>query len=405
MVKYPESVDSESPGGKFIPLETLSYNILYFGEISQFYARRFHMKTLKILGIFIIVLLVTFSVSYAGQLYGVRLFSDARQYDPSHFSFDESSVYYNGNIYWFMYTWAHTSGDPPRDPVYFDSPVYSDLSSDDPIQLDYRPSYYPTGPDFHTMPFFDFDDFAPPGGDWENKTYRFYLDTNKNGEEDSGEPVRVWPIPSGSLRQLEIPQNVTISGGIHPTISWDPVTFITDGGYMVNFYSLTSSGFPDFSVRLGTSLYLTDTFYTYTGDIFEDGKRYAVWVQAREDHPWAIPGSIPGDVLINRSGIFTTYQAFVSEIEDFCEETAATGDLEGAGPGSSADGRFNALMNMIAMAGDLIHDGDIDGACDQLMAAYKKCDGDPHPPDFVEGPAASDLAGMIIDLMDQYECF
>jgi hypothetical protein len=334
----------------------------------------------------------------------VLLGSEVRQFDSAHFPFDENSIWYDGNIVWFMITFAQTSGDPPLYPVYLDSPVYSDLSSDVPVELGYSPDYYGTGaPPFHSKGLFDFYGFAPPGGDWENKTYTFLIDQNLNGELDPGEPTRQWEIPSGSIRQMDIPQNVTISGGDHPTISWDSVPFADR--YMVNFYSLTDDGFVDLTARLFTTGHMTATTFDYTGDIFEDGKRYAVWVQAREFHPYVWTNPAYQWLFINRSGIFTTYQAFVSEIEDFCEQAASDGDLEGSGSGNSGDGRFNALMNMIAMAGDLINDGDIDGACGQLMAAYRKCDGDPHPPDFVEGPAASDLADMIMDLMDRYECF
>jgi hypothetical protein len=59
---------------------------------------------------------------------------------------------------------------------------------------------------------------------------------------------------------------------------------------------------------------------------------------------------------------------------------------------------------MIEAAGDLIEDGDIEQACGQLTAAYKKTDGQNKPPDFVSGPAAEELAAMIQELMDELEC-
>ncbi len=60
---------------------------------------------------------------------------------------------------------------------------------------------------------------------------------------------------------------------------------------------------------------------------------------------------------------------------------------------------------MIEAAGDLIEAGDIDGACEQLGAALRKTDGEPRPPDFVEGEAASELAQRILDLMTALGCF
>jgi hypothetical protein len=78
--------------------------------------------------------------------------------------------------------------------------------------------------------------------------------------------------------------------------------------------------------------------------------------------------------------------------------------MSGNGPGNSAGGRLNALTNMIADAGLLIADDLIEQACEQLSAAYGKCDGESRPPDFVTGPAVAELAAMIQDLMADLGC-
>ena len=88
----------------------------------------------------------------------------------------------------------------------------------------------------------------------------------------------------------------------------------------------------------------------------------------------------------------------------FFDEAVANGTLEGYGPGKSANGRLNALRNMLEMTGDLINIGDIEGACGQLKAALKKCDGKRKPPDFVAGSAVSDLNNMILELMEELGC-
>jgi len=88
----------------------------------------------------------------------------------------------------------------------------------------------------------------------------------------------------------------------------------------------------------------------------------------------------------------------------FFDEAVAAGTLEGSGPGNSADGRRNALRNMLEMAGDLINIKDMEGACGQLNACLKKCDGEPKPPEFVVGPSASDLMMMIEELMSHFVC-
>ena len=69
------------------------------------------------------------------------------------------------------------------------------------------------------------DDFTPyqfaksfsspsPGADWEGIDYNFYIE---------GEDEKTWNIPQGSIQQMEYPSTVTITGGIHPTITWNKV--------------------------------------------------------------------------------------------------------------------------------------------------------------------------------------
>lgn len=100
---------------------------------------------------------------------------------------------------------------------------------------------------------------------------------------------------------------------------------------------------------------------------------------------------------------------------DFIEDSVAEGNLEGEGPGGSGDGRLGALINQIEAAGDLINDGmcedDVnripaicDQACVQLLDALKRTDGDPKPPDFVTGDAATQLALLIEVMRDAVGC-
>ena len=73
--------------------------------------------------------------------------------------------------------------------------------------------------------------------------------------------------------------------------------------------------------------------------------------------------------------------------------------LTGSGPGNSAGNRFNALVDMIDAARGLIELGLIDDAREQLQSALLHTDGQPRPPDFVTGPAASALADRILQLL------
>jgi hypothetical protein len=101
---------------------------------------------------------------------------------------------------------------------------------------------------------------------------------------------------------------------------------------------------------------------------------------------------------------FERQTATVDDTLAFFDASVAAGTLVGNGPGKSANGRKGALRNMIIAAGDLIDEGRYEEACQQLWDAYRKCDGDPRPPDFVTGQAADDLADMILGVMDELGC-
>ena len=94
----------------------------------------------------------------------------------------------------------------------------------------------------------------------------------------------------------------------------------------------------------------------------------------------------------------------IQGILQFFDDSVNKGILPGSGPGNSANNRRAALRNMIEAAGDLIHDGNIAAACQQLYDAYQKTDGQPQPPDFVTGSAAPDLASRILKLMQTLGC-
>ena len=94
----------------------------------------------------------------------------------------------------------------------------------------------------------------------------------------------------------------------------------------------------------------------------------------------------------------------VPVILDFFDDAIADGSLVGEGPGKSAENPLKALRNMLEAAGSLIEAGAYQDACGQLMAIYRKTDGDTKPPDFVAGPAAPGLAEMLLDLMASLGC-
>jgi CSLREA domain-containing protein len=95
----------------------------------------------------------------------------------------------------------------------------------------------------------------------------------------------------------------------------------------------------------------------------------------------------------------------IADVIELFDQAVADGTLTGAGPGRSAAGRLNALRNMLLAAGDLLAQGDVDGACRQLQDAADRTDGASPPDDFVQGEAAPDLLDAVTELQDELGCF
>ena len=133
----------------------------------------------------------------------------------------------------------------------------------------------------------------PPDGDWENRSYTFYIDMIQNGQKDQGEPTTTWDIPQGSISQMALVQNVSISAGYNPTITWDPAP--NADAYRVRFFPVKQDGNPDFN----DLLFESDEFsgspsysFTYSGTLFNDHGSLAVVIEAWEDY---------NDFMLNRS--------------------------------------------------------------------------------------------------------
>ncbi len=94
----------------------------------------------------------------------------------------------------------------------------------------------------------------------------------------------------------------------------------------------------------------------------------------------------------------------IEGILSFFDGSVADGSLTGSGPGYSAENRLNALRNMLLAVNHLIDEGNYITACMQLSDAYKHCDGQDAPPDFVQGISRDELAQMILDLMEALGC-
>jgi hypothetical protein len=88
---------------------------------------------------------------------------------------------------------------------------------------------------------------------------------------------------------------------------------------------------------------------------------------------------------------------------DFMNSEITEGSLAGAGKGKSADERLKSFKNMLVTAAHMIENGNFTAAREKLDTIYRKTDGQPDPPDFVQGDAAAELAGRIQALIDNLE--
>jgi hypothetical protein len=87
------------------------------------------------------------------------------------------------------------------------------------------------------------------------------------------------------------------------------------------------------------------------------------------------------------------------------DDAVSGGYLAGDGPGSSASGKLKAFGNMLDRAGEMVGQGRVDGAIRLLEDAYRKVDGNPRPPDFVIGSAASTIAERIQTLIGSLRAY
>jgi hypothetical protein len=88
----------------------------------------------------------------------------------------------------------------------------------------------------------------------------------------------------------------------------------------------------------------------------------------------------------------------IDDILAFFDDSIEAGTLVGEGPGKSGKHRHKALRNMLASSGNLLDEGLVDAACDQLLDALERTDDRFPPPDFVSGEAAIGLSDLILTL-------
>ena len=108
--------------------------------------------------------------------------------------------------------------------------------------------------------------------------------------------------------------------------------------------------------------------------------------------------------LVEGDGCDALCRTPIGKIMALYDASAVNGDLVGDGPGESGAGRMSALRNMLDSASTSTGKGISHRTCGSLSAALKRTDGVPRPPDFVTGPAASELAAQIEALRSSLGC-
>ena len=249
-------------------------------------------KTLLVLSSLLFVLLLT--NAYAVNFEAVNLYSYFNVYDPITFP---SVATAQG-----MQVVAITDSNlyPVRNQFNTTNPVVYDPSKPN-FPTNYLPKWsnlpiYPTGSIYiASFPF---------NSPWKYQNVVFFIDTITNGTYDNVEPLTyILPRLSGSYQFLNAAQNVQISGGIYPTITWDPVTEAEL--YRVGIVGFDANGNPYLNDLKFVTDFLTSTSYTYSGSPLQYGQPYAFFVEARDY--LNNDASNPLINLVNQSRYLTEY--------------------------------------------------------------------------------------------------
>jgi uncharacterized delta-60 repeat protein len=187
-----------------------------------------------------------------------------------------------------------------------------------------------------------------------------------------------------------------------------------DGKIVAAGYTNASGGYDFALARYNPDGTLDPTFGTaglVTTDFGGTGDTaYAVAIQADGKivaGGWAIGDEYHLDFALARYEIAQTPdQALIDKAEELLEsfnEAVADGYLVGTGNAKAAPGRLNAVRNKLIEAESFIAGGDYESALAILYDIYKLCDGNPKPPDLVEGSAAADLSDEVWALIEMIE--
>jgi len=230
-----------------------------FNENYRYYYldwEKIEMKNKFFLIIILSVFLAISANANAAQLTNVQIYSEFQHFSPQFPSADR--YYMEAYAYTDVYTSVYLTGVP-------DCGVEP---------LIYEPGWNSPTSYFYNRNFTTGDGYYAPGGDWANRDYTFYIEGNLDTKT-----IHI----GNTITKMEVPSCITISDGIHPTITWDDV----DGavGYRARLFTIGLDGNPDRSFLVDGTATILDTdaltyTYQYTGDAFMNYRTLAVAVES-----------------------------------------------------------------------------------------------------------------------------
>lgn len=162
-------------------------------------------------------------------------------------------------------------------------------------------------------------------------------------------------------------------------------------------------------VDITTGTQITSDYFNYTIDytlVSYDLRAYAgqpvrFRVYVGSDETCQIPADPPYEVLVDDVRILGVT---IEDILAFFDQSVEDGSLEGRGRGWLAKLRLYIMREMLVIAGEFIENEQTNYACYMQKRAYKRCDGQRRPYDFIIGESVPELANMISDLMCSLDC-
>jgi len=264
------------------------------------------MRQKKILLVLALSLFVLFLTNaYADDFYWVQLNSVNNDFDGNYFP-NQDNVGMGAS--------AGTQSASSKVYVQFNTtnPVQYDSSKTN-YQLNYLSQWSALLPpnNIYSRSFFPIPP-APPYPSWETVNAFFFIDTGTPGYDASDPSRYILPRPSGTYHFLSAASIAQITGGIYPTITWNPVPDAEN--YRFGILGINPDGTANLNDLKFIVTGLTTNSYTYTGDLFKNGDSFGIFIEARDllyddsGNPINTP-----EGLVNQSRFITEYSAPVPE--------------------------------------------------------------------------------------------